>query len=130
LEQGIKLRKVAELQEPLSALEAKMVPEGCFEVTVRGMGRDAMSFRRSFLKRLQGLERAMAARNPPLPCPHCRDWHWVQIETKTALELVNGGGQETEVTSCPACGWAPRKFVEVVVDSKEELAACAREPGS
>ena len=77
-------------------------------------------------KRLERLERALATRYPPEPCPHCRDWQWVQIETKTIAELLNGVGQRTEVISCPVCGLAPRKIVEVVVNSQDDLAAHAR----
>ena len=79
-----------------------------------------------YRKRLERLERVLATRNPNQQCPKCRDRHWIQSEFMTLADLVSGTGQRTEVIPCEFCGWTPRKIVEVVVDTQEDVATFAR----
>ena len=77
-------------------------------------------------KRLERLERAVTARSSGSRCPHCRDWAWNHVEVKTAAELMVGTCWKNEVVRCPACGWSPNTIHEVILDTKEEMAAYER----
>ena len=74
-------------------------------------------------KRLERLERAVTARSAVSRCQHCRDWAWNHVEVKTVAELLAGDTWTNEVVRCPACGWSPNSIHEVILDTKEELAA-------
>jgi hypothetical protein len=77
-----------------------------------------------YRKQLEKLERQVAAIKPPERCNHCRDWHWCQKRGTTAAAVLEGRDQESkDRIICPQCGWSPRMFVHVVVNTHAEVAA-------
>ena len=77
-------------------------------------------------KRLERLERAVSARSSVSRCQHCQDWAWNHVEVKTVAELLAGGGWQNEVVRCPACGWSPNRIHEVIINTKDDIAALER----
>ena len=72
-------------------------------------------------KRLERLEHAIGLRYPQDRCSHCRDWPWLDIQSKTVAEIL--AGEKTEHRHCPSCGWSPNVITEVVVETHEEVLA-------